>query len=133
MRQYGFRTFAPLLDESYDHILDPAQRMLAVQREMSRIAALPAREKTELFGDLRQIARVNQARFFDPAFGDQIMREYQTNLSRALDQVDQDAHGQYWDEINQLLDRCQRPQSHRDWMLKLRSEITHVMQASSKI
>jgi hypothetical protein len=49
LRQYGFETFSGLIDESYDQITNPRQRLQAVIAEMSRISSLPAAAKTQLF------------------------------------------------------------------------------------
>jgi hypothetical protein len=46
LRQYGFKTFEGLIDESYDAVQDPRQRLQAVIKEMIRISALPHPDKT---------------------------------------------------------------------------------------
>ena len=49
LRARGYRTFAPLIDESYDEITDPVQRMTAALAEVDRLARLPAEQLHELF------------------------------------------------------------------------------------
>lgn len=41
LRAYGFATFAPYIDEGYDTITDPGERLEAVLEEVERIARLP--------------------------------------------------------------------------------------------
>jgi hypothetical protein len=40
LRSLGFQTFSPYIDENYDTIVDPAQRLDAIFREVERLAAL---------------------------------------------------------------------------------------------
>lgn len=83
VREYGFQTFSPLIDETYDTVQDPVARLTAVVNEMRRIAGLPQDQKHQLFDGLRAIARHNQQRFFSAAFHDQIVQEFQNNLVQA--------------------------------------------------
>lgn len=41
LQQMGFKTFSPLIDESYDTMLDPAERMAAILKEVDRLCAMP--------------------------------------------------------------------------------------------
>jgi GT2 family glycosyltransferase len=41
LRAYGFRTFYPVIDESYDEIIDPQKRLQMVLEEFERLAFLP--------------------------------------------------------------------------------------------
>ena len=89
LRRYGFETFGDLLDESYDTIIDPVARMTAVVAEMKRITQLPILEKIELFSKLNIIAARNRERFFSDSFFEQIMQEYKTNVTQAIEAVKQ--------------------------------------------
>ena len=84
LRRYGFETFGSLLDESYDTIIDPVERMAAVIAEMKRITQLPTAERIELFFKLNAIAARNQERFFSDDFFEQVVQEYKTNMSQAI-------------------------------------------------
>ncbi len=44
LQRMGFKTFAPLIDESYDEITDPAQRMQAIMAQIDRLCAMPMQE-----------------------------------------------------------------------------------------
>lgn len=53
VRELGFVTFAPLVDESYDRIAEPEARLQAVLAEFDRLATMPASALERLLGDLR--------------------------------------------------------------------------------
>jgi hypothetical protein len=55
LREFGFRTFSPFIDECYDAITDPAERLAAVGREVARLCALSAPAMRE---GLRGLAEV---------------------------------------------------------------------------
>ena len=68
LRDYGFKTFASVWDESYDHIQDPYQRMLAVIKIMRDISTWSEQKKKRNFAIMDQIARFNQNYFFSDKF-----------------------------------------------------------------
>jgi len=84
IKSYGFETFSKHIDESYDTILDPLQRLESVVAEMKRIAILPAEEKKQLYANLRTIAARNKQLFFSKSWHDSIVQEYKDNLEAAL-------------------------------------------------
>jgi hypothetical protein len=89
LRDYGFRTFDGLIDETYDSIQDPKQRLDAVILEMSRIAALDTAEKYNLWVKLYEISEFNQQLFFSQNWQQTIHQEFSTNLSRAVGMLNQ--------------------------------------------
>jgi hypothetical protein len=103
LRYYGFKTFHPLIDETYDSILDSRDRVRTMQKEMSRLAALPVKEKQELYRELDQIARINQERFFSAGFLAQVLDEYKQNLSRALETMELHRQGRHLNRIRSIL------------------------------
>ena len=60
LRNYGFKTFQGLIDESYDQISDSSARLHAIILEMKRIAALDSRDKLDLYKELHEIAKYNK-------------------------------------------------------------------------
>ena len=87
LRSYGFHTFAPLIDETYDTMQDPVARLAAITSEMRRIADLPAHEKQSLFDQLREIAQHNRQWFFSPEFQHNIVQELKHNLKQGRDRL----------------------------------------------
>jgi hypothetical protein len=84
LHTYGFKTFGDLIDESYDSIIDPYKRLVAIVDEIKRISLLPAEEKTQLYAKLQQIARQNKLLFFSQTWQQQIINEYKTNMDTAI-------------------------------------------------
>ena len=85
LRSYGFQTFDPLIDESYDLISDPVQRLNTMVREMQRIAGLSQSEKINLYKQLQQRTLFNQMHFFSNQFYHTVTQEYRDNIATALD------------------------------------------------
>jgi hypothetical protein len=89
LRRYGFRTFDTIIDETYDTIQDPAERLIAVVAELRRIASLDTAQKQKLYSDMREIARYNQELFFSTEWHDLIVNEYLENFKTAMTQLNQ--------------------------------------------
>jgi hypothetical protein len=89
LRRYGFQTFDPVINETYDTIQDPAERLRAVVAELQRIAGLDPAEKQKLYSTLREIASYNQQLFFSTAWQNSIINEYQENFKSAMEQLTQ--------------------------------------------
>jgi hypothetical protein len=102
LRDYGFRTFDGLIDETYDTITDPRQRLDAVIQEMSRITALDKFEKYSLWKQLYEIAKFNQQLFFSTKWQHSIHQEFLTNLSRSIGILDQYNNKVILDQLSKL-------------------------------
>jgi hypothetical protein len=95
LRKYGFKTFAPWIDESYDEIADPNQRLDAIVREMKRITMLSNSELQKTLTACRSIASDNQTHFFSRDFYDIVIEELKENVSAA--------HGRIGDRLDPRL------------------------------
>jgi hypothetical protein len=84
---YGFKTFAPIIDETYDTIQDPVARLEAITSEMQRIAYLPTQEKQILFDQLHEIAQHNRQWFFSTEFQNSIIQELKNNLKQGRNRL----------------------------------------------
>lgn len=102
LRQYGFKTFNGLIDETYDGIQNPRQRLQAVIAEMKRISNLPVQQKIKLFGELNKIAAFNKHLFFNDFFS-KLIREYKQNMDVAMIEINQHCHGRNCAMITQLM------------------------------
>jgi hypothetical protein len=89
LRGYGFKTFHNIIDETYDTIADPAQRLQAILIEMNRIAKLPHDTKQQVYDALRSIAAYNQQRFFSAEWHDQLISEFKQNFDHAITDYNQ--------------------------------------------
>lgn len=105
LRRYGFRTFDGLIDESYDDIEDPAQRLEAVVKEMARIFKLPDTEKCMLFFQMHQRSRYNRHWFWSPEFQDSILAELDDNIRKAQAGLKHWAQGRNWQHNRRLLEQ----------------------------
>jgi hypothetical protein len=102
LRNYGFETFAGVIDETYDTITDSQTRLDAVIQEMKRIAGLDADAKQVLYTKLHEIAQRNKQRFFNGLF-DQVIEEYRANLDQAMGIMQQNCTSQHRAVFQQLL------------------------------
>lgn len=87
LRSYGFKTFDPLIDESYDTIQDPTLRLQAVIASMKKISSLSANEKKCLWTKLDEISQFNREHFFSKQFVNTVINEYQQNINQAIEQL----------------------------------------------
>jgi len=84
LQRYGFKTFSGLIDETYNTITNPVERLTAIINEMSRISKLTADQKQLLYNKLNKIAKFNQQHFFSDAFSNQVLDEYKFNLEQGI-------------------------------------------------
>jgi len=102
LRSYGFETFGDLIDESYDLETDPAARLTAVIKEMTRISSLDPLNKIVLWNQLHHIAERNKQRFFSAEWKDSVVQEYVDNMNQALITMNQNCTGKYWNRHRKL-------------------------------
>jgi hypothetical protein len=80
LHSYGFETFDGLIDETYDSILDPVQRLQAIVESMKQLMSAGQ----ETWNQLQVIAKRNQQRFFSDEFQQQVIDEFLTNFNQAI-------------------------------------------------
>jgi hypothetical protein len=88
LREYGFRTFADLWDESYDMMTDSQERMNKITEIMKRISSWSPEEKIKKMDLARVIADYNRRHFFSKEFLQQVENELRTNLATALGELE---------------------------------------------
>lgn len=106
LRSYGFKTFEPLINESYDSIHDPLQRLQAIVDEMQRIADLDQSLLCQLYEKLREIAKFNQQRFFSKEFFACLLTEYTDNLQKACAEALKYKHATYFNNNRAFFKLC---------------------------
>ena len=97
LKRYGFQTFGNYIDESYDTVADPIQRLEAVVKLMQSLAKLSAEEKQHLYSKLAPICEHNKRRFFSQEFFDQVLEEFHTNLDQGHSFIQQADSHQYFE------------------------------------
>ena len=80
LKSYGFRTFAPYIDESYDTIADPILRIERVTAILLEIQARSAAAKICLFKELLPAVEHNWNHFYRGGFRDHLEVELKTML-----------------------------------------------------
>jgi len=89
LRNYGFKTFDTIWDESYDSIEDPEQRLICIANLMKQIANWQPDDRINRMKQARAIAEYNQKHFFSQDFFEVVINELTTNLQMAFDELAQ--------------------------------------------
>jgi len=87
LRDYGFKTFDTVWNESYDMIQDPYQRMRAIVEVMQDVSKWSDKNRNKNFARMEQIARFNQKYFFSDKFQQVIISELKENLTDAFEKI----------------------------------------------
>ena len=85
LRKYGFQTFSPYINETYDTVQDNDLRLDHILEEMKRIQQLPDYEKSQLIKQCNLIAEFNKKHFFSTDFFNLIVKELQDNVNIAFE------------------------------------------------
>ena len=80
IRSYGFKTFQPYIDESYDSEQDPKKRMDRVLAEMHRINNSSDKYQKFIWDGCTEIAAYNKQLFFDDKFIWHVKTELRRNV-----------------------------------------------------
>lgn len=83
LRRYGFKTFDNWVDESYDSIQDPEQRLDAIADEIIRLSSLSLPRLKALHRDMLPVLEYNKQHFFG-AFRKNIVSELVDNFVQGL-------------------------------------------------
>jgi hypothetical protein len=63
--RYGFKTFHPYIDETYDDIDDDMERLKSIQKEVGRFSKKTKEEKVQFLNDVKEICFFNQNKFLE--------------------------------------------------------------------
>ena len=85
LRSYGFRTFSPWINESYDDIEDPMQRLEAISNELARICEFSLPELETMLTEMQADLDYNYELFHSPEFLDSCWNELTINLKASFD------------------------------------------------
>ena len=110
LRSYGFKTFHPYIDESYDDMSDDNERLWAIIKEMKRLASLSKPELTRILDSCQLIAEYNKNMFFSKNFMLKIESELKNNVEAAFDKC---KNQYYIDPWIQVLDRRRRERKNK--------------------
>ena len=99
LKSYGFKTFNGFIDETYDTVQDPLERLKLISGEMKRISQLPLDQKKQLWNELYTIANYNKKLFFGVDWQHSIFNEFLINVESALNTVEQYKTGRHWEQF----------------------------------
>jgi hypothetical protein len=102
IRSYGFKTFAPWIDESYDQETDSLKRLEKIIQSMKQIQQLQGQELENFSRAIKEIANFNKNYFFSDTFFNLVKSELKNNLKQARLTV-KHSQGKYYLEILRLL------------------------------
>lgn len=88
LRSYGFETFSPWVDESYDQVDDAGLRLEAVVRSMRQINSWSDAQRSLNMRAISDVCRRNRQRFFSQDFHQSLVDELRHNLHRAIDDLE---------------------------------------------
>ena len=111
LRSYGFETFSPWINESYDHEPNAAKRLSMIVQEMSRLAALSSEQFRVMLQACQHIAYRNRAHFFSYRFQQQIFDEYRNGIQNAVNQAQNLVDTSLWNLVKHL-----HPSSQQQWV-----------------
>jgi hypothetical protein len=98
LKEYGFKTFEGLINETYDTIVNPRLRLEAIIKEIKRISCLNHDQKRLLWTSLYEISKYNKQLFFSNKWHDRIVKEFQDNFNSAKNQLT--ISGKYQNELD---------------------------------
>jgi hypothetical protein len=102
IRSYGFKTFAPWIDECYDLETDSVKRLEKIIVAMKKIQNLQGSELEKFSQNVKDIADFNKKHFFSNEFVAVVRHELQDNLNQACQMIKK-TRGKYYLRILKLL------------------------------
>ena len=103
LRQYGFQTFSTIIDERYDTIDDPIERLKAVTAVMKTISEWTEEQRLDRIETVKGIIEYNKQWFFSNEFHDSIVTELKLNLASAFAELEESNTSQIYFENRKKL------------------------------
>jgi hypothetical protein len=89
LQNYGFRTFDGIINESYDLVQDPVDRLTAITTAMTEITKWSPEQQQLNREKIKEIVQHNKQHFFSTEFFQSIIGELQYNLKSALTELEE--------------------------------------------
>ena len=102
LRDYGFKTFAPWIDETYDLEQNSLSRLNKIVESMQKIQQLTGHEQDVFLKEIRKIAQFNKQHFFSDQFQHTVETELKTNLDKAYKELGRPRGKSYFETRRQL-------------------------------
>lgn len=88
LRDYGFKTFDGIIDESYDLETNPVKRLELIIAIMASITKWTEAEQKHNWNKINKITAYNKQHFFGEQFKNRIVDELTENLKTAFDELE---------------------------------------------
>lgn len=126
LRSYGFKTFSPYIDESYDEIQDDQERLTSIVDSMKKFQNLSKNQQYKALKACQKISKYNKSLFFSKKFFNSIVGELQKNIEFSYSTHRGEINLELWWQDhrwrkNNLPDSCQDPKykKFRSYLLPL--------------
>jgi hypothetical protein len=87
LRSYGFQTFAPWIDETYDQEHNSVKRLEKIIAAMSEFSNLTSNKKQSVIDELKKVADYNKKWFFSKSFMHMVEQELKENINVAIKEI----------------------------------------------
>jgi hypothetical protein len=101
LKYYGFETFSPWIDESYDHESDHSTRLDLILKEVDRLSSMAPEQLNEILAHCWAVAQRNKQRFFSDNFLKFIKDELYHNVMQAYGRTQNKLDPSYWWYVRQ--------------------------------
>jgi hypothetical protein len=88
LREYGFKTFSDVIDESYDTEQDPVTRLNLIVAAMKQIVQWTPAEQETNWAKIKEITQYNKKHFFSDDFFGLVLDELKNNLKSGLTELE---------------------------------------------
>ena len=85
LRELGFKTFSPFIDESYDETISPFRRMQKITKEIKRLCSMSDTEMHEWFLSMKDILVYNRDLMYE--YG----KKYEESQMKIFKEIDNDS------------------------------------------
>jgi hypothetical protein len=128
LKNYGFRTFDHVWDESYDLEHDHQRRMHMIVNEISKICAVPESKFKRMIEECQSVIDHNHQHFFSQKFEDIMLNELHSNVTdskRIQEELNLSRPGGSFFYFADLVKRSGIEMS-LDFRAKLKSSLDHI-------
>ena len=80
LQEYGFKTFEPFIDESYDKVYDTTKRFNMIENEINKLCNIPIEEIHDWYWSIEDILKHNYYHFYE-----NFIPEQKENLIKKLE------------------------------------------------
>lgn len=113
LRNYGFKTFDGIINESYDTELDPVKRLNLIVAEMKIITRWTPAEQLLNWSKIKEITNYNKQHFFSEQFFNLIIDELKHNLTIAFTEIEETNTSKTFFDFKKTMKKIPGLQKHR--------------------